>query len=43
LPIPAVASLVDQEFTFQVFDIDPGLPFALPLAHSEAMTITIWP
>ncbi|MEO6593875.1 MAG: hypothetical protein ABIP94_03885 [Planctomycetota bacterium] len=43
LPIPPVPTLVEQAFSFQVFDFDTGLPYPLPLAHSNAMTITIWP
>lgn len=43
LPIPIVPALVDGEVSFQVFDLDPALPFPLPLAHSLALTTSIWP
>lgn len=43
LPIPAAAGLVGSEFSFQVFDVDGGLPWPLPLACSDVMTVPIWP
>ena len=42
LPIPLVPSLVDGEVSFQIFDLDQAL-LPLPLAHSDALTLIVWP